>query len=398
VNAGIQDISISGGSTSFSLSDATLSCSSTLDIDAMGNLEITTGGSSTIKATGTGQNYVEAGSGGVLLKTRASSNGGISLDSDGNVSIISKSDNTSQRSQVLMSSTGVTVVTPDVSIDTDNTDGVLVVSTTSTNKYRKGIKSEGGRLYVGELSAPSLFNTDGYCLEVFCLGTNDSSQDEDTGDVYIRSAESLQILTSDTADDRADIQFGYSSHNGALTSRGDVSNIRVRIDNFNGNTYFDGNTITGGAAMTFTGGHAYLSRSEVAVGIAVDVNGGYAAASTSPLSKKCAGIVMSCQLVSDIRDVNYISSMGVAPEEGDYLVYTASVGDTRTKNCPGFNICNENGEVQAGDLLVTSSTPGYLMKQDDDIIRSCTVGKAMEGVVFDESGQATGIYGYIYCG
>jgi len=49
-------------------------------------------------------------------------------------------------------------------------------------------------------------------------------------------------------------------------------------------------------------------------------------------------------------------------------------------------------------LLVTSSTPGYLMKQADDIIRSSTVGKSMEQVTFDENGQATGVYGYLYCG
>lgn len=397
-----QNLSISGGTTSISTSDTTLSCSSTLDIAATGSLEVTTGGSSTLKATGTGQNYVEAGSGGVYLKTRSTSGGGITLDSDANISLLSNRGNTALSSQLLMGVGGVTISTPDVSIDTDNTDGNLVVSTVSTNKYRKGIKSEGGRLYVGELSNPSLFNTDGYCLEVFCFGTNDNSADYDTGDVYIRSAGSIQILTSERAEgthQAKDIQFGISNTpEGPITSRNDVGSIRVRIDTWSGITYFDESIVTNGATMTFTGGHAYLSKSEVAVGLAVDINGNYAEASSSPLSKKCAGIVMSCQLVSDMRDVNYISSMGVEPADGDYLVYTASVGDTRTKNCPGFNICNENGEVQAGDLLVTSSTPGYLMKQDDDIIRSSTVGKAMEDVVFDESGQATGIYGYIYCG
>jgi hypothetical protein len=38
------------------------------------------------------------------------------------------------------------------------------------------------------------------------------------------------------------------------------------------------------------------------------------------------------------------------------------------------------------------------MKQSDDIMRSYTVGKAMEDITFDGNGQATGIYGYIYCG
>ena len=38
------------------------------------------------------------------------------------------------------------------------------------------------------------------------------------------------------------------------------------------------------------------------------------------------------------------------------------------------------------------------MKQSDDLIRSYTVGKAMESVTFDENGKASGIYGYVYCG
>ena len=84
--------------------------------------------------------------------------------------------------------------------------------------------------------------------------------------------------------------------------------------------------------------------------------------------------------------------------EGHKIYCTASVGDSRHKGCQGFNVCNEAGDINPGDLLVTSSTPGYLMKQDDDIIRSKTVGKAMEAVTFDANGQATGIYGYIYCG
>ena len=83
----------------------------------------------------------------------------------------------------------------------------------------------------------------------------------------------------------------------------------------------------------------------------------------------------------------------------------ASVGDSRQPRSSngetylnGFKVCNENGAVITGDLLCTSSTPGYLMKQSDDIIRSYTVGKAMEDVIFDSEGSATGVYGYIYCG
>jgi len=63
-----------------------------------------------------------------------------------------------------------------------------------------------------------------------------------------------------------------------------------------------------------------------------------------------------------------------------------------------FNLCNKGGAVGAVDLLCTGSTPGYLMKQADDILRNYTVGKALEDVTFDQNGKATEIYGYIYCG
>lgn len=38
-------------------------------------------------------------------------------------------------------------------------------------------------------------------------------------------------------------------------------------------------------------------------------------------------------------------------------------------------VTNENGNIENGDYIVTSSIPGYGMKQDDDIMRSCTVAK-----------------------
>jgi hypothetical protein len=94
----------------------------------------------------------------------------------------------------------------------------------------------------------------------------------------------------------------------------------------------------------------------------------------------------------------------VATDSFKSLWKVASIGDSRQPvssnidDLLGFKVCDENGPIEEGDLLCTSSTPGYLMKQDDDIIRSYTVGKAMENVTFDNAGKAINIYGYIYCG
>lgn len=45
-------------------------------------------------------------------------------------------------------------------------------------------------------------------------------------------------------------------------------------------------------------------------------------------------------------------------------------------------VCGENGPLEVGDLIVTSSMPGKGMKQADDVIRSYTVAKAREAVTF----------------
>lgn len=46
------------------------------------------------------------------------------------------------------------------------------------------------------------------------------------------------------------------------------------------------------------------------------------------------------------------------------------------------NVCGQNGDIAAGDLIVTSDVPGKGMRQADDIVRACTVARARESVTF----------------
>lgn len=48
-------------------------------------------------------------------------------------------------------------------------------------------------------------------------------------------------------------------------------------------------------------------------------------------------------------------------------------------------VCGENGNIQAGDLIVTSSVAGVGMKQADDIVRNITVAKAREAITFSDT-------------
>jgi hypothetical protein len=50
-----------------------------------------------------------------------------------------------------------------------------------------------------------------------------------------------------------------------------------------------------------------------------------------------------------------------------------------------INVCGEGGNIEIGDLIVTSSTPGKGMKQSDDFVRSITVAKSRQAVTFSSS-------------
>ena len=62
-----------------------------------------------------------------------------------------------------------------------------------------------------------------------------------------------------------------------------------------------------------------------------------------------------------------------------------------------INVCGEGGDIQPGDLIVTSSMVGKGMKQGDDIIRSYTVAKAREGATFS-AGEVKMIACIYLCG
>ncbi len=62
------------------------------------------------------------------------------------------------------------------------------------------------------------------------------------------------------------------------------------------------------------------------------------------------------------------------------------------------NVCGENGDIQAGDLIVASSMPGKGMKQSDDVVRSITVAKARESITFASPTEVKQIACIYLCG
>lgn len=84
-------------------------------------------------------------------------------------------------------------------------------------------------------------------------------------------------------------------------------------------------------------------------------------------------------------------------EGGPHSLYcVASVGDAKTDFLSGAKLCDENGDIEDGDLLCTSSGyPGHLKKQEDDIVRAHTVAQARESINFSGTSTVSGAYVYL---
>jgi len=63
-----------------------------------------------------------------------------------------------------------------------------------------------------------------------------------------------------------------------------------------------------------------------------------------------------------------------------------------------INVCGEGGDLEIGDLIVTSSMPGKGMRQADDIVRSYTVAKCRENVTFTSPTEVKMVACIYLCG
>ena len=83
-----------------------------------------------------------------------------------------------------------------------------------------------------------------------------------------------------------------------------------------------------------------------------------------------------------IESVDYTTSLNIMKPS----YYTdCPLYDLMPVNAVGegqINVCGEGGNIQAGDLICTSSTSGKGMRQSDDLVHSYTVAKSRETVTF----------------
>ena len=63
-----------------------------------------------------------------------------------------------------------------------------------------------------------------------------------------------------------------------------------------------------------------------------------------------------------------------------------------------INVCGENGNIEVGDFITTSSIPGKGMKQSDDLMRNYTVAKSRENVTFSSPTEVKMVACTYHCG
>lgn len=132
---------------------------------------------------------------------------------------------------------------------------------------------------------------------------------------------------------------------------------------------------------------SYTANQKSPIGIYVDKNTEIPHILKTPVTRETVenGVtveVLSYELGSEYEDII----------ETHDIVAINSLGEGQ------INVCGENGTIELGDLIVTSSIPGKGMRQADDIVRSYTVAKARETVTFDSPTQVKQISCIYLCG
>jgi hypothetical protein len=156
----------------------------------------------------------------------------------------------------------------------------------------------------------------------------------------------------------------------------------------------------------FTAGHYYEfgeTMSADNIGSSVIYNNGKIYLSLTPNDPKTIGFLaqITSGITSDtdstLSSIAYCVSVGDSKEWRDIIDDSGNI-TSRSQYISGINICNEGGNIEIGDLICTSSTSGYFMKQADDLIHNYTAGKCMENITFDSTGKKQSVYSIMMCG
>lgn len=246
----------------------------------------------------------------------------------------------------------------------------------------------GGNLAIGRLSARATLDVEGDAIFTNRVGINTTSPSVML-DVNgkIESAGALRVTPGALASGGAGLEFNYDSSAGGIISsfnRAENTPRDLRINPYGGmvgiGTISPQTTLDVNGAVTIRGGADIVEGFESACDTAFEPgtvlvidpnNPGMLMCSEEAYDGKVAGVVSGA---NGIKPGIKLGQDGVM--DGDIPV--AMTGRVYVK------CSTENGNIQPGDLLTTSSLSGHAMKSTDrDLSHGSVIGKAMTGL--DES-------------
>ena len=195
-----------------------------------------------------------------------------------------------------------------------------------------------------------------------------------------------------------------------------------RIHNYISNEFLSHNAL-GLQKIQFTAGHQYVKLNNTSIGVGdlvkLDSNNELIKSTTSK-DNEIVGILWKTIKSGSVNTDSFGNSLPENETDSKTIWRVASIGDSfesgSNTSLPGFKVCNQGGDVSKGDLLCSSDTEGYLMKQPSEWVVtsfdgdnnpqyeerqsqcSYTVAKAMEDVTFDSEGKSEEVYGFLHCG
>ena len=114
---------------------------------------------------------------------------------------------------------------------------------------------------------------------------------------------------------------------------------------------------------------------------------------TTAKSKKVYGVISNREDDQDGKRVYGDGAfVSIVSDLNDNRLYINSIGEG------GIKVCNQNGNIENGDLLCSSDIPGIAMKQTEEYVANYTIGKATQDYNFIDSSERKLIGCVYYCG
>jgi hypothetical protein len=274
-------------------------------------------------------------------------------------------------------------------------------------------------------------------------GTGDAASGASGGDTFagqfesyaqriaaIRPADSNTNVRTSTVRLGTDLSYLYSSYSPTNEMGRAIWVTRGQsVWEAETSSYFNGPVYLNGTLQTFTGGHPGLySKAETMEPgdividtpfvIQGDMNNALTIVtkSTIPQQKSVIGVFVEISsgklpymLLNIIRGEEEVLVDGktitqpkveietLKPEYED-LMNDNNVCKINALGEGLINVCGENGNIEIGDYITTSSIPGKGMKQSDDLMRNYTVAKSRENVTFSSPTEVKLIACTYHCG